>query len=164
MRERRRHPMTSTVKPIPEGYHTATPYLTVHDGTRALEFYKQAFGAQVMVRMDGPEGKVGHAEIQIGDSRIMLADEFPNMGAKSAQTLGGSPVAVLLYVEDVDALFRQAVAAGAKEDRPVEDQFYGDRMGSVVDPYGHRWLIATHKEDVSPEEMKRRMAEMMAPK
>jgi len=155
--------MASKVKPIPEGYHTATPYLTVHDGARALDFYKQAFGAQVVVRMDGPDGKVGHAEIQIGDSRIMLADEYPNMGAKSPETLGASPVAILLYVEDVDAVFQQAVAAGAKEDRPVQDQFYGDRSGSVVDPFGHRWLVATHTEDVSPEEMKRRMAKAMAP-
>jgi PhnB protein len=152
--------MSNPVKPIPEGYHTATPYLTVHDGPRALEFYKQAFGARVEVRMDGPDGKVAHAEIQIGDSRIMLADEFPNMGAKSAQTLGGTPVSILLYVEDADALFRQAVAAGAKEERPVENQFYGDRMGALHDPFGHRWFVATHVEDVSPEEMKRRMAEM----
>lgn len=153
--------MSSSVKPVPEGYHTATPYLTVHDANRALEFYKQAFGAQVLVRMDGPDGKVGHAEFQIGDSRLMLADEFPQMGAKSAQTLGGTPVAVLLYVEDVDALFQQALKAGGKEERPVEDQFYGDRMGSLFDPFGHRWFIATHKEDVSPEEMKKRMAEKM---
>ena len=155
--------MSSKVKPIPEGYHTVTPYLTVQDGTRALEFYKKAFGAQVVVRMDGPDGKVGHAEIQIGDSRIMLADEVPSMGGKSPQTLGGTPVALMLYVEDVDALFQQALKAGAKEDRPVKDQFYGDRSGSVFDPFGHKWFLATHKEDVSPEEMKRRMAEAMAP-
>lgn len=155
--------MSNQVKPIPEGYHTATPYLTVHEGARALEFYEQAFGARVVVRMDGPDGKIGHAEIQIGDSRIMLADEFPEMGGKSARTLGGSPVAVLLYVEDADAVFRQAVEAGAKEDRPMKDQFYGDRMGSVVDPFGHRWFVATHQEDVSPEEMKRRMAAMVPP-
>jgi PhnB protein len=154
--------MASKVKPIPEGYHTVTPYLTVDGAGRAIDFYKQAFGAELLVRMDGPDGKVGHAELQIGDSRIMLADEFPNMGGKSPQTLGGSPVAIMLYVEDVDTMYRQALAAGAKEDRPLQDQFYGDRMGSVMDPFGHKWFLGTHVEDVSPEEMKRRSAEMMA--
>jgi PhnB protein len=154
--------MTSQVKPIPEGYHTVTPYLSIQGATRALDFYKQAFGARVLVKLDGPDGKIGHAELQIGDSRIMLADEFPNMGAKSPQTLGGSPVSLLLYVEDVDTVYKQAVAAGAKEDRPVQDQFYGDRSGSVIDPFGHKWFIATHTEDVSPEEMKRRSEKMLA--
>jgi len=154
--------MSSKVKPIPEGYHTVTPYLTVQGATRAIDFYQKAFGARQLFRMDGPDGKVGHAELQIGDSRIMLADEFPQMGGKSPQTLGGSPVAIMLYVENVDAVYKQALAAGAKEDRPLQDQCYGDRSGSVFDPFGHKWFIATHVEDVSPEAMKRRSAEMMA--
>jgi len=144
------------VKPIPDGYHTATPYLIVRDAARAIEFYKRAFGAQELMRLDGPGGKVGHAEVRIGDSPIMLADEFPDMGALSPQSVGGSPITILLYVEDVDARFRQAVAAGATVVRPVKDQFYGDRSGTVADPFGHKWTIATHKEDVSPEEMRRR--------
>ena len=150
--------MTSNVKPVPEGYHTATPYLIVSGAANAIEFYKKAFGAVEKLRMPHPDGRVGHAEIQIGDSTIMLADEFPEMGARSAQSLGGSPVGILLYVEDVDRVFNQALAAGAKATRPLEDKFYGDRMGEVTDPYGHRWYISTHKEDVSPEEMKKRTA------
>ncbi len=150
--------MTSNVKPIPEGYHTATPYLIVHDGARAIEFYKKAFGATELMRMAGPSGKIGHAEIKIGDSPIMLADEVTEMGYRSPQSLGGSPVSILLYVEDVDTVFSQAVAAGAKVQRPVRDQFYGDRLGGVTDPFGHVWYIATHKEDVSPEEMQKRAA------
>ncbi len=150
--------MTGKVKPIPEGYHTVTPYLIVKDGARAIEFYKKAFGATELLRMADPGGKIGHAEIKIGDSPIMLADEVPEMGARSPQSLGGSPVSILLYVEDVDALFSQAVAAGAKVQRPVKDQFYGDRTGGVTDPFGHVWYIATHKEDVSPEEMQKRAA------
>ncbi len=150
--------MTSNVKPVPEGYHTATPYLIVSGAADAIEFYKRAFGAVERFRMPHPDGRVGHAEIQIGDSTIMLADEFPEMGARSAQSLGGSPVGILLYVEDVDRVFTQALAAGAKAKRPLEDKFYGDRMGEVTDPFGHRWYVATHKEDVSPEEMKKRAA------
>lgn len=152
------------VKPIPDGYHSVTPYLIVNDGAGALEFYKKAFGAVETVRMGGPDGKVGHAEIRIGDSHVMLADETPGMGHRSAQSIGATPVSLVLYVEDVDAQFQQAIAAGAKELRPVEDQFYGDRMGTLVDPFGHVWSLGTHKEDVSPEEMDRRMAEMMAQK
>ena len=152
------------VKPIPDGYHSVTPYLIVNDGAGALEFYKKAFGAVETVRMGGPDGKVGHAEIRIGDSHVMLADESPGMGHRSAQSIGATPVSLVLYVEDVDAQFKQAIAAGAKELRPVEDQFYGDRMGTLVDPFGHVWSLGTHKEDVSPEEMNRRMAEMMAQK
>jgi len=144
------------VNPIPEGYHTATPYLIVKDAARAIEFYKKAFGAIELMRMTQQDGRIGHAEIKIGDSPIMLADEFPEMGARSPEALGGSPVSVLLYVQDVDAVFNQAVAAGAKVTRPVKDQFYGDRSGGVTDPFGHQWHIATHKEDVTPEEMKRR--------
>lgn len=152
------------VKPIPEGYHSVTPYLIVNDGAGAIDFYKKAFGAVETVRMGGPDGKVGHAEIRIGDSYVMLADESPDMGHRSAQSIGATPVSLVLYVEDVDAQFKQAIAAGAKELRPVEDQFYGDRMGTLVDPFGHVWSLGTHKEDVSPEEMNRRMGEMMAQK
>ncbi len=150
--------MTSTVKPIPEGYHTATPYLIVKDAASAIEFYKKAFGATELMRMAGPSGKVMHAEIKIGNSPIMLADEVPEMGFRSPQALGGSPVSILLYVEDVDAVFSQAVAAGAKVERPVKDQFYGDRSGGVTDPFGHVWHIATHIEDVAPEELRERAA------
>jgi PhnB protein len=150
--------MTNKVKPIPEGYHTATPYLIVKDAARAIEFYKKAFGATELMRMPGPGGKIGHAEIKIGDSPIMLADEVPGMGFRSPESLGGSPISILLYVEDVDVVFSEALAAGAKVQRPVADQFYGDRTGGVTDPFGHVWYIATHKEDVSPEEMKKRAA------
>ncbi len=150
--------MTSRAKPIPEGYHTATPYLIIKDAASAIEFYKKAFGATELMRMADPSGKVRHAEIKIGNSPIMIADEFPEIGARSPQSLGGSPVSILLYVEDVDALFSQAIAAGAKVLRPVKDQFYGDRSGGLADPFGHVWYIATHKEDVSPEEMQKRAA------
>jgi PhnB protein len=150
------------VKPIPEGYHSVTPYLIVSNAGRALDFYKSAFGAKEMIRMEQPGGRIGHAEIQIGDSRVMLADEFPEMGAKSPDSLGGSPVGLMLYVQDVDSQFRQAIAAGAKEVRPVQDQFYGDRSGTLVDPFGHQWTLGTHKEDVSDEELKRRMAAAFA--
>jgi PhnB protein len=150
--------MTSRVKPTPEGYHTATPYLIVKDAARAIEFYKKAFGAMELMRMANPSGKIGHAEIKIGDSPIMLADEVPEMGHRSPESLGGSPVSILLYVQDVDTVFNQAVAAGAKVQRPVADQFYGDRTGGVTDPFGHVWYVATHMEDVSPEEMRKRAA------
>jgi PhnB protein len=150
--------MPNPVKPIPEGYHSATPYLIVKDAARAIEFYKRAFGATELLRMAAPGGKIGHAEIKIGDSPIMLADEVPDMGALSPESLGGTPVSILLYVEDVDAVFNQAIAAGAKVQRPVKDQFYGDRTGGVTDPFGHVWYVATHKEDVSPEEMRKRAA------
>ena len=149
------------VKPIPEGYHTVTPYLIVHDAAKALDFYKKALGARELFRMAMPNGRVGHAEIQVGDSRVMLADEFPEMGAKSAKAYGGTPVGLCLYVEDVDARFRQAVAAGATVERPVQDQFYGDRSGTLVDPFGHKWTIATHKEDLTPEEIGRRHEEFL---
>jgi PhnB protein len=150
--------MTSKVKPVPEGYHTATPYLIVGGAAKAIDFYKKAFGAVEKLRMAQPDGRVGHAEIQIGDSIIMMADEFPEMGVRGAQSLGGSPVGILLYVEDVDRVFNQALAAGAKATRPLEDKFYGDRMGEVTDPFGHRWYLATHREDVSPEEIRKRAA------
>ena len=146
-----------TVKAIPDGYYTATPYLIVKGAARAIEFYKKAFGATELMRLADPSGKVGHAEIRIGNSPIMLADEFPEMGARSPEAFGGSPVSIALYVEDVDERFRQAIAAGAKEVRPVQDQFYGDRSGTLTDPFGHTWTIATHKEDLSPEEISKRL-------
>ena len=153
--------MATKVKPIPDGYHTATPYLIVKDAAKAIEFYKRAFGAIELMRFPAPGGKVGHAEVMIGDSHIMLADEFPDMGHKGPQSLGGTPVSIMLYVNDVDACAAQAVSAGAKVTKPVQDQFYGDRLGSFEDPFGHVWHIATHKEDVPPDEMKRRVADAM---
>jgi PhnB protein len=146
------------VKPIPDGYHTATPYLIVKGAAAAIDFYKRAFGATELLRFPDPSGKVAHAEIKIGDSPIMLADEFPERDARSPQALGGTPVGIMLYVPNVDAQFNQALAAGAKTVQPLMDQFYGDRSGTLVDPYGHKWTLATHKEDVSMEEMQRRMA------
>jgi PhnB protein len=150
--------MSSSVKPVPEGYHTVTPYLIVKGAAKAIEFYKQAFGAKEILRMGQPDGRIGHAEIQIGDSRIMLADEFPEIDARGPESLGGTPVMVHLYVEDVDTVAERALAAGAKELRPVKDQFYGDRSGMFADPFGHKWNIATHKEDLSDEEIRRRAA------
>jgi PhnB protein len=144
------------VKPIPDGYHTVTPYLIVKDAARAIEFYKNAFGATELMRMADPNGKVGHAEIRVGDSHVMLADEFPDKGFHGPQSLGGSSVGLVLYVEDVDAVAARAVAAGAKVLQPVKDQFYGDRSGTFTDPFGHVWTISTHKEDLSPEEVRRR--------
>jgi PhnB protein len=149
------------VKPIPDGYHSVTPYLIVRGAARALDFYRKAFGATELFRMADPSGKVGHAEMQIGNSRLMLADEHPEMGARSPESIGGSPVGMCLYVEDVDRLFAQAIAAGGKEERPVRDQFYGDRSGTLRDPFGHQWTIATHKEDVPPDELHRRAMEAM---
>ena len=150
--------MSSEVKSIPDGYHSVTPYLVVDGGARAIEFYKQAFGATELFRMEGPDGRIGHAEIKIGDSHVMLADEHPEINARSPQAFGGSPVSLMLYVEDVDATVGRAVEAGAKLIRPVADQFYGDRTGGVTDPFGHFWYVATHVEDVPPEELKRRAA------
>jgi PhnB protein len=150
--------MTNKPKPIPEGYHSVTPYLIVENAAGAIEFYKKAFGATELMRMAQPDGKIRHSEIKIGNSPIMLADEFPEMDARSPQFFGGSPVSFHLYVENVDTTFKQAVAAGAKVKRPLADQFYGDRTGGVEDPFGHIWYIATHKEDVSPEEMRKRAA------
>src|ERR1700674_988658 len=144
------------VKPIPEGYHSVTPYLIINGATEAIEYYKKAFGAIELLRMPAPGGKIGHAEIKIGDSPIMLADEFSEMGYKSPKTLGGSPVSLMIYVTDVDTIFDQAVAAGATVKEAVSDKFYGDRMGTLTDPFGHVWHISTHKEDVSMEEMEKR--------
>lgn len=153
--------MTSKVKPIPDGYHTATPYLSVRGAGAALDFYKRAFGAKEIMRMPGPNGTIGHAEIQIGNSRIMLADEFPQMGFVGPQTRGGTSVHLHLYVEDADARVAQAVAAGATVKRAVQDQFYGDRTGTIEDPFGHVWHLATHTEDVPEPELRRRAAEAM---
>jgi len=150
--------MSAKVKPVPEGYHSVTPYLIIADAARALEFYKSAFGATEIMRMGAPGGKIGHAEIQIGDSRVMLADEHPEIGARGPKAFGGSAVSIHLYVEDVDTVFNRAVAAGATVKRGVQDQFYGDRSGTLEDPFGHVWHIATHKEDLTPEEIGKRAA------
>jgi PhnB protein len=149
------------VNKVPEGYHSVTPYLIVKGAAAAIDYYKKVFGAKERMRMDGPGGSIGHAELVIGTSTIMLADEHPQMGFRSPRTLGGTPVSLVLYVEDVDTVFKRAVDSGAKSQRPVEDQFYGDRMGTLEDPFGHVWSIATHVEDVAPEEMKRRAEEFM---
>ncbi len=148
------------VKHVPEGYYTVTPYLVVKGAAQAVDFYKKAFGATELFRMEGPGGTVSHAEIQIGNSRIMLGEECPQMGYFGPQPGQRSPVGIMLYVEDVDKVAEQATSAGVKTERPVQDQFYGDRSGNFVDPFGHCWTIATHKEDVSQEEMERRMAAM----
>jgi PhnB protein len=150
------------VKPIPDGYHSVTPYLIVDDGAAALEFYKKAFGAVETLRIPAPGGRIGHAEFRIGNSVLMLADENPAMGARSPRTIGGSPITLMVYLENVDAMVAQAVAAGGKLVRPVADQFYGDRTGGVDDPFGYHWYLATHVEDVPPAELERRAAKAMA--
>ena len=151
-----------SVKPIPDGYHSAQPYLAVDDAAKAIDWYKQAFGATERFRMDGPGGTVGHAELEIGDSVLMLSDPFPQASTKPPKELGGTSSSVMLYVEDVDATVKQAVDAGATVTMEVSDQFWGDRFGSITDPFGHSWSIATHVEDVSPEEMEKRSAEFMS--
>ena len=145
------------VKPIPEGYHSVTPYLIISGAADAIEYYKKAFGATELFRMPAPDGKIGHAELKIGDSPIMLADEHPEMGYQSPASWGGTPVSLMVYVEDVDTVFKRAIAAGGKEKQAVKDQFYGDRLGTLEDPFGHVWTVATHKEDVSMEDMEERM-------
>jgi len=150
--------MTAAVKAIPDGYHTVTPYLILSGASDAIAFYKKALGAEEVMRMADPGGKIHHAEIEIGDSRIMLADEHPEIQALSPKTVGGSPVSIHLYVADVDGAVERAVAAGAKLIRPVADQFYGDRVGGIEDPFGYRWFIATHKEDLTMDEIRRRAA------
>ena len=150
----------ANVKPIPQGYHSITPYLYVRGAARAIDFYKNAFGAIERTRMPGPDGKIGHAELQIGDSMLMLSDENQQSQAKSPETVGGSSNGLVLYVENVDSVVDKAVKAGSKVLRPVADQFYGDRMGTILDPFGQMWSVGTHIEDVSPEEMKKRMAKM----
>ena len=147
------------VKPIPDDFPRVTPYLSVDGAAKAIDFYSTVFDAKERMRMDGPPGKIVHAEIQLGDSVIMLADVFPDMGGKSPKDIGGSPVTIMVYVDDVDAAFKRAIKGGAKEVRPVEDQFYGDRSGTFEDPFGHIWNVATHIEDVSEEEMAKRMAQ-----
>jgi PhnB protein len=149
--------MATATKPIPDGYHSATPYLIVNGAAEAIDFYKRAFGATELLRMADPKGGIAHAEIRIGDSVIMFADENPNMGYRGPRSLGGSTVSIMLYVEDVDSTFERAVKEGARAQRPVANQFYGDRSGTLEDPFGHFWTIATHIEDVAPEEMQRRV-------
>ena len=152
----------ANVRPIPDGYHSVTPYLFIKGAADAIDYYKKVFGAQERMRMPGPHGEIMHAELEIGDSTLMLADENPNMGAKSPQTLGGASSSLHIYVENVDTVTQKAVDAGAKVVRPIKDQFYGDRSGTVIDPFGHMWSIATHVEDVSPEEMEKRAAKAMS--
>ncbi|MCA9054470.1 MAG: VOC family protein [Planctomycetaceae bacterium] len=146
-----------SVKPIPDGYHSVTPYLICRNAAAAIDYYTKAFGARERMRLPMPGGLLGHAELEIGDSVVMLADENQEWGAMSPQTLGGTPASVLIYVEDVDTVFQRAIDAGAKVVRPLQDQFYGDRSGHLEDPFGHRWSVATHVEDVSPEELQKRM-------
>jgi PhnB protein len=150
-----------SVKPIPDGYHTVTPYLAVKGAAAAIDYYKKAFGAIELMRMPGPDGKIAHAEIKIGNSPIMLGDEVPERDVKGPLTLGGTPIGICLYVPNVDAMFAAAIAAGGKVFYPVKDQFYGDRSGTLIDPFGHKWTVATHIEDVSPADMQKRMEAAM---
>jgi PhnB protein len=152
-----------TVSPIPAGYHTVTPYLVVEGADRALGWYRQAFGAREIMRLDAPGGRIGHAEFEVEGSRLMITDASPDCGTKDPPAFGGSPITLLLYVTDVDATFAKATAAGAEAKRPPADMFYGDRSGTVVDPFGHTWHIATHIEDVPHDEIERRLAKMMTP-
>jgi PhnB protein len=154
--------LRTKTKPIPKGYHAVTPYLSVQGASDAIAFYKKAFGAKEVMRMPGPGETIGHAEIQIGDSRIMLADEFPEMNFRSPRAIGGTPVTIHLYVEDVDKVAKKALAAGVKLLRPVAEHFYGDRSGSLEDPFGHVWHIATHVKDIPMRELKKRAAAMAA--
>jgi PhnB protein len=146
----------ANVKPIPEGYHSVTPYLIIDGASNAISFYKKAFDATELFRMEH-QGKIGHAELKIGDSPIMLADEQPALGYVGPKSLGGTPISLMIYVEDVDTIYKNAIAAGGEELKPLQDQFYGDRSGTLKDPYGHIWTVATHKEDVTPEEMDKRI-------
>ncbi len=150
------------VQPIPEGYNTVSPYLAVDDAAKAIEYYTKAFGAEETVRMNGPDGKIGHAELKIGDSHIMLSDPFPQSSTKPPPELGGTSASIFMYVEDVDAVVQKAVDQGATVTMEVEDQFWGDRFGSITDPFGHNWSIATHVEDLSPEEIEERGKAAMA--
>ena len=151
----------ASVKPIPDGYPRVTPYLHVDGASKAIEFYRTVFGAKERMRLAAPGGRIGHAELEIGSSMIMLADEHPEMNVRGPKSVGGTPVTVLVYVEDVDRAFERALKAGAKELRPVQNQFYGDRSGQFEDPFGHQWNVATHVEDVPPDEMAKRAAKMM---
>jgi PhnB protein len=146
-------------KAIPEGYHSVTPYLVIDGAAKALDFYKKVFGATEVMRMQDPNGRIGHAEIKIGDSHIMLADEYPEKGYRGPTSLGGAAVSLMVYVDDADTIFKQALASGAQELQPMKDQFYGDRSGSLKDPFGHLWTIATHVEDIPPAEMEQRAKE-----
>ena len=152
--------MPNSVKPIPEGFHTATPTLVVKNAAQAIDYYKKVFGAEELMRMPSPDGKISHAEIKIGDSKIFLSDEFPQHGGKSPQTLGGFTGGIYLYVPDVDKVFDKAIAAGGKSAMPVTDMFWGDRYGKLEDPFGHQWSVATHLREVTPEELKQAMAQM----
>jgi PhnB protein len=154
--------MPTKVKPIPDGFRSATPYLTLNETAKAIDFYKRAFGAQEVTRMEAPAGKIAHAEIKIGDSIIMLGDEMPSSVGRSPQSLHGTTAGVMLYVENADDVFNKAVAAGAQVDMPLADMFWGDRYGRLKDPFGHSWSVATHKEDVAPAEMKKRAQAEMA--
>ena len=162
MAKSKKVPAKKAVNPVPAGYHEVTPYLSVRGASDAINFYKKAFGAKEMMRIGGPDGRVGHAEIQIGGSRVMLSDEYPEMDFLGPETRGGTSVHLHVYVKDVDAVIERAVSAGAKLLRPVEDKFYGDRSGALQDPFGHVWHVSTHVEDVPPKEMKKRAAEMAA--
>ena len=157
-----RKPKVKKLQAIPAGYEKATPYIIVHNGVAALDFYKRAFGAVELYRFNTPNGKIGHAEFKIGNSNFMIADEAPGMNALSPSTLGGSPVGFYIYVKDVDSFFGKALSEGAKEEYPVEDKFYGDRAGTLIDPFGHKWSFGTHTRDVSMEEMRQKMDEMAA--
>jgi PhnB protein len=148
-------------KAIPDGYHSITPYLIVDDAAKALQFYEKAFGATELMRIEGPDGRIGHAEMKIGDSAIMLADEYPTMGYRSPTSLGGAGVSLMVYVDKADETFQQALSCGAQEIQPVKDQFYGDRSGTVKDPFGHVWTISTHMEDIAPDELRRRAERVM---
>ena len=150
------------VNPIPKGYAGVTPYLVIRDAERALEFYAEVFGAKQVLRLDYPDGKIAHAEMKIGEGHIMLSEEMPDMGFRGPLSHGGTPVSLLVYVPDVDAVVAKAIAAGAENKRPVADQFYGDRSGTLVDPFGHVWTIATHTKDMTPDEIRRAMAHEMS--
>jgi len=150
-------------RPIPEGFHSVTPYLVVQDAGAAMAFYTRAFGARELMRMPGPDGRIMHAELQIGDSRVMLSDEMPQMGATSPKTLRGTPVSLFFYVDNVDAVYQSAIASGATAKAPVSDMFWGDRWGTLVDPFGHEWQVATHTEDLTPDEMGKRAAAALGP-
>ena len=152
----------NNVKPIPDGYHTVTPYMVVKNAAKALDFYKRAFNTKKIIRMPDAKGLIMHAEIQVGDSRIMLCDEMPAMNARSPEAFGGSPMSLMIYVDDVDRIYQQAIKAGATELKPVANQFYGDRSGTVKDPFGHTWTLATHVEEVSEAEMKKRMEKVQS--
>lgn len=154
--------MEPTIKAVPDGYHSVTPYLIVKGAARAIAFYEKAFGARQRLCLPSPGGGIGHAELEIGDSILMLADEFPGMGARCPEAIGGSPVSLLIYVEDVDAVFSSAIAAGARLLRPLENKFYGDRAGQVQDPFGHIWTLASHFENVTAEQLSERMEEVFA--